>query len=120
MAAILIVEDRVVDRKLLAAILRSGGHSVIETANGAEALERLHRINPALIISDILMPSVDGYELVRRIREEPELSTIPVIFYTATYHEREARALARQWGINSIITKPSTPDCILTAVARAL
>ena len=120
MAVILIVEDRVLDRNLLSAVLRSGGHSVIETANGVEALERLRRVNPALIISDILMPSIDGYELVRRIREQAALSTVPVIFYTTTYHEREAAALARQWGVNSIITKPSTPDCILAAVAQAL
>jgi PAS domain S-box-containing protein len=120
MAAILIVEDRIHDRKQLSAVLRSGGHTVIETANGAEALERLHRTNPALIISDILMPLVDGYELVRRVREEPELSTLPVIFYTAMYHEREAQALARAFGVSGVITKPSTPDRILTEVTHAL
>ena len=120
MAAILIVEDRIADRKELSAVLRSGGHTVIETANGAEALERLRRTNASLIISDILMPFVDGYELVRRVREEPELATLPVIFYTAMYHEREAKALARECGVSGIITKPSTPERILTEVTQAL
>src|SRR5947199_5061308 len=120
MAAILIVEDRIADRKELSAVLRSGGHTVIETANGAEALEGVRRTNASLIIRDILMPFVDGYELVRRVREEPELATLPVIFYTAMYHEREAKALARECGVSGIITKPSTPERILTEVTQAL
>ncbi|PYR28633.1 MAG: hypothetical protein DMF98_02325 [Acidobacteria bacterium] len=120
MASILVVEDRLTDRKLLSAVLRAGDHTVIEATNGAEALERLRHKRPALIIADILMPLVDGYELVRRMHEDPELSAIPVIFYTAMYHEREARALAQQYGVRSIVTKPGTPDSILTAVGRAL
>jgi PAS domain S-box-containing protein len=120
MASILVVEDRLTDRKLLSAVLRAGDHTVTEATNGAEALERLRHKRPALIIADILMPLVDGYELVRRMHEDPELSSIPVIFYTAMYHEREARALAQQYGVSSIVTKPGTPDSILTAVGRAL
>src|SRR5438477_12489282 len=120
MAAILVVEDRVLDRRFLSDVLRSGGHTVIQATNGAEALERLRHVRPALIISDILMPLIDGHELVRRVREKAEFSGLPVIFYTAVYHEREAQALAQQCGVSSIVTKPSTPDSILAAVAHAL
>jgi CheY-like chemotaxis protein len=80
MAAILIVEDRPIDRRFLAAVLRSGGHTVVEASDGVDALALIARASPDLIISDILMPTIDGYELVRRIREFPEHASIPVIF----------------------------------------
>ena len=120
MAVILIVEDRAVDRKLLSAVLRSAGHEVLAASDGGDALRLLEDSRPDLVVSDILMPTIDGYELVRRMRERPGLASIPVVFYTATYHEREAQALARQCGVSSILTKPSTPQAILDAVSGAL
>ena len=120
MATILIVEDRPVDRKLLATVLKSANHKVLEAADGGEAFDLVSSRRPDLVVSDILMPSVDGYELVQRIRETPALAHIPVVFYTATYHEREARALAAQCGVAAIMTKPSTPTTILQTVDRAL
>src|SRR5260221_8956523 len=120
MATVLIIEDRAIDRKLLATILRTEGHEVIETSDGAEALRALNDRKPDLVISDILMPSVDGYEFVRRLRENAAFTTLPVIFYTATYHEREARALAEQCGVVDILLKPSAPATILTAVTSAM
>jgi signal transduction histidine kinase len=116
MATILIVEDRPVDRKLLAMILRAGGHDVIEATDGEEALRTLAGAGAQLVISDILMPTVDGYEFVRRMREDPALASIPVVFYTATYHEREARALANRCGVVDILMKPSAPKRILATV----
>ena len=94
MAIILIVEDRPIDRQLLATILRTRGHELVEASDGKEALDALKQISPDLVVSDILMPRLDGYEFVRRMREIPGLAATPVIFYTATYHERAARALA--------------------------
>jgi CheY-like chemotaxis protein len=86
MAAILIVEDRPIDRKFLATLLKTAGHAVIEASDGIEALRLAEANPPDLVISDILMPTVDGYELVRRMREKTPLAHTPVIFYTATYH----------------------------------
>jgi signal transduction histidine kinase len=120
MATILIVEDRVIDRKLLATILRSGGHDVLEASDGSDALQSLTRRTPNLVISDILMPSVDGYEFVLRMREIPRVATTPVIFYTATYHEREARTLAHQCGVFNVMVKPSPRQIILATVDAAL
>jgi PAS domain S-box-containing protein len=119
MATVLVVEDRPIDRRLLVAILRSGGHATLEASDGADALRALASHAVDLIISDVLMPSIDGYELVRRIRDQPALARIPVIFYTATYHAREAQRLAAQCGVAAVLTKPSTPDVILAAVNRA-
>ena len=61
------------------------------------------------MISDILMPTVDGCEFVRRLRRLPGSTHTPVIFYTATYHQREARSLAEECGVADILTKPSEP-----------
>jgi signal transduction histidine kinase len=120
MATILIIEDRPIDRKLLTAILRTGGHDIFEASDGEEALDTLAEIHPDVVISDILMPTIDGYDFVRRMREIPAGVATPVIFYMATYHEREARALARQCGVFDILTKPSAPEVILATVDAAL
>src|SRR5262245_40006694 len=120
MATILIVEDRAIDRKLLATVLKSGNYSVIEASDGSQAFDLVSTRRPDLVISDILMPSVDGYELVQRIRETPALSHIPVLFYTATYHEREGRARAAQGAGSAIMTQPAPPTTLLETIARAL
>ena len=99
MASILIVEDRPADRKFLTKLLESDGHEVIGATDGDEALSLVSKARPDLVISDILMPTVDGFELVRRLRENPALTETRVIFYTATYHEREVQSLARQCGV---------------------
>jgi CheY-like chemotaxis protein len=96
MATILIIEDRPLDRQLLTAVLRTRGHQIMEATDGQEALDTLPQIVPDVVISDILMPTADGCEFVRRMREIPALATTPVIFRAATYHEQEARALAHQ------------------------
>jgi PAS domain S-box-containing protein len=120
MAAILIVEDRAVDRKFLSMLLRSAGHSITEASDGVEGLRLARLAPPDLVISDILMPTVDGYEFVRRMRDVPALARTPVIFYTAAYHERDARALAQQCGVAGILTKPSEPQTILDKVDAVL
>ena len=120
MAIILIVEDRPIDRKLLATILRTRGHEIVEASDGKEALDTLEQIGPDLVVSDILMPRLDGYEFVRRMREIPGLAATPVIFCTATYHARAARALAYRCGAADVLTTPSPPNLILATVDAAL
>jgi PAS domain S-box-containing protein len=120
MAAILIVEDRPLSRKFLATLLTSAGHAVQEAGDGVEALELAGAARPDLVISDILMPKVDGYELVRRLHATEALASIPVIFYTAAYHEREARTLATQCGVVDVLTKPTDAKTILAKVDAAL
>ena len=110
MATILAVDDDSTTRELLATVLGYAGHSVREAADGAEGLEMAHHKCPDLIIADLLMPTMDGFEFVRRLRENPVFVRTPVIFYTATYLESEARALASQCGVSHIITKPARAD----------
>ncbi len=94
MARILIVDDCAVNREVLETVLRYGGHDVLEAVNGAAALEVARRHRPSLIITDIVMPGMDGFELTERIHQDADLRDTPIIFYTATYRTREARALA--------------------------
>src|SRR5437762_2158693 len=120
MATILIAEDRDLDRKYLATLLGSYGHRVIQTSDGAQALAEAVRQKPDLVISDVLMPTIDGYEFVRRLRGLPDVAQTPVIFYTASYHAREASKLARQCGVTDILTKPSEPDVMMAKIDAVL
>src|SRR5260221_14750194 len=105
MATILIVDDRPTNREFLLTLLGYGGHRLLEAADGAEALAVAKAERPDLVIADILMPTMDGYEFVRRLRTDPAISATPVIFCTAHYHEQEARNLARACGVSHILTK---------------
>jgi PAS domain S-box-containing protein len=120
MATILVVDDRAPDRQYLSTLLGYAGHAVIEASDGLSALEILNRRTPDLIITDVLMPGLDGYEFVRRLRGIDALATTPVIFYTATYHEREARTLAEQCGVAEVVTKPCEPQVMLARVDEVL
>ena len=119
-ATILIVDDHVLNREFLMTLLGYGGHRLIEAANGVEGLKMVEREHPDLVISDILMPNMDGYEFVTRLHAEPATAELPVIFYTATYREREANQLALSCGVRWVLPKPSDPDVILRTVHEAL
>jgi diguanylate cyclase (GGDEF)-like protein/PAS domain S-box-containing protein len=119
-ATILIVDDHVLNREFLITLLGYGGHRLVEAGNGVEALEALQKERPDLVISDILMPNMDGYEFVTRLRAMPGMAELPVIFYTATYREREANQMARSCDVRWVLPKPSDPDVILDTVNEAL
>jgi CheY-like chemotaxis protein len=119
-SAVLLVDDRPADRDLMATLLRHAGHSVIEASSGEEALDLARERPPELIITDILMPGMNGYEFVRLLREDPELGATPVIFYTANYLEEEVRELAESCGVARFISKPCPPERVLATVAEAL
>lgn len=120
MSCILAIDDRPINRQFLVSLLGYGGHTVLEAADGEEALGIVRRSHPDLVITDIKMPNMDGYEFVDRLRQESEIAATPVIFYTASYHEREARGVAESYSVADIITKPSEPEVILKKVNAAL
>ncbi|MDT7816929.1 MAG: hypothetical protein QOJ42_6845, partial [Acidobacteriaceae bacterium] len=90
---ILIADDRPANRDYLAALLGFRGYRLLQAADGAEALAIAKAERPDLIIADILMPTMDGFELVQRLRADPVIAPTPLIFWSAHYHEREAQAL---------------------------
>jgi diguanylate cyclase (GGDEF)-like protein/PAS domain S-box-containing protein len=120
MATILIVDDRPLNREFLTTLLGYGGHRLLEAANGKEALAIVRAEHPDLIVTDIRMPGMDGYELVNRLREDAALAQTRVIFYTATYRAPEARALAESCGVAAVLAKPSSPEEILGTVHGVL
>ncbi len=120
MATILIVDDHVLNRQFLMVLLGYSGHNLIEATDGVEGLDMVRTRRPDLVIADILMPNMDGYEFVTRLRAIPSIATTPVIFYTAAYHEREAGLMAMACGVPWVLPKPSDPDLILKTVHEAL
>lgn len=120
MATVLIVDDHAANRELIAMLVAHKGHRPLEAADGAEGLAIAREVRPDLVISDILMPTMDGYEFVRRLRADPLIAGTEVVFYTAFYHDREARALAAECGVRHVLTKPCEPDAILEVIEKAL
>ena len=113
---ILVVEDVPNVLELLEVTLRFKGYEVVSAHNGIEALEMVEKTMPALIITDILMPRMDGYAFVHRLRTTmPQLSRIPVIFLSATYVTPEDKSFAMSLGATRFIEKPiDTEDFLLT------
>jgi PAS domain S-box-containing protein len=120
MATILVVDDFSANRQLLVTRLRFQGHRLLEAADGREGLAVVRAEHPDLVITDVLMPVMDGYELVRQLRLDPVTRAIPVVFYTAHYGEREARALALSSGVSYVLTRPAESAEVLRIVDRAL
>jgi CheY-like chemotaxis protein len=112
---ILIVEDVPNVLELLEVTLRFKGYAVITARNGEEALEVVSQQKPVLIITDILMPKMDGYAFVQKLRLNPETRAIPVVFLSATYVTPEDRDFALSLGAARFLEKPiDTEDFLLT------
>jgi len=119
-ATILVVDANPADRRWYITLLGNYGHRLLEASDGVEALAMAQAELPELIITDILMPRMDGFSLVRRLRAEPLLSGIPVIFQTANYDVSEIHKLARASGVQNILRKAAEPQEILRAVNESL
>jgi diguanylate cyclase (GGDEF)-like protein/PAS domain S-box-containing protein len=120
MAKILIIDDRAVNREFLVTLLGYKGYQLLEASDGAEGLAIVGAEHPDLVICDVLMPTMDGYEFVRQLRADPAIAHITVIFYTAHYREREAQKLAEACGVLYVLTKPCEPELVIRVVEEAL
>jgi signal transduction histidine kinase len=117
---ILTVDDNPDDRVLLERALMSQGHFVLSAPNGARAWERALDSPPDLIISDIMMPEMDGFELCRRVKTDDRLRHVPFIFYTATYVEEKDEQLALSLGASRFLIKPLELPDFLDAVKAVI
>jgi DNA-binding response OmpR family regulator len=117
---LLIVEDDPDILKLLDATLTFKGYRVITAQNGKEGLEAIKVKRPAIVIADIMMPKLDGFGLVHRMRINPETRDIPVVFITATYVAREDREFALNLGATRFIQKPVDLEKFLATIAELL
>jgi PAS domain S-box-containing protein len=120
MATILIVDDYALNREFLHTLLSYQHHQILEAVDGREALQQLEQHLVDLVITDILMPNLDGYELAQAIRVHPVLHSLPIIFYTATYRLEEANMLGRACQVQAVLTKPAEPADILRHVNQIL
>ena len=120
MATILIIEDHALSRQMLNTWLGYTGHTILKAGSGEEALAIARQKVPDLIISDILMPGMDGFELVRCLRRENRLRRIPVIFYTATYRQPQVIHLPELNETCQAIPKSSEPSALLAAINEVL
>jgi len=116
----LIVEDTEDSRIVLEMTLAAEGYEVLSATNGLEALVLAKNSSPDLVISDILMPEMDGFEFCRQFKAIPELKNIPFVFYTATYTEHHDEELAMALGADRFVVKPLTPKALIAVIQEVM
>jgi PAS domain S-box-containing protein len=120
MAKILIVDDDLATRQLYVSLLTPFGHEVNQAHDGKEGLDAARKLIPGLVISDILMPTMNGYEFVSRLRQFSGFERVPVIFQSASFLDHETQTLGRSCGVRDFIGKPCEAEKILATVNRVL
>jgi PAS domain S-box-containing protein len=120
MTKLLIVDDRQQNLYMLQVLLSTNGFEVELASNGAEALERAHRAPPDIVISDVLMPVMDGFTLCRAWKEDERLKDIPFVFYTATYTDPKDEDFALSLGAERFIVKPVEPGKFLALLRETI
>ncbi len=120
MATVLIADNRAADRQLLRAELEDMGHAVIEASDAREALARARESRLDLILSDILMPGADGFELCRWFQQDTKLRHLPFAFVTAGYGTPEYHQFAVDVGAVRVLAKPLEPRELRVAVEELL
>jgi CheY-like chemotaxis protein len=116
---VLIVDDDADNRELFAYVLRSAGLRVEVAANGREALEKSLTVLPHVIVTDLSLPELDGFQLCAELRRQLPTHQIPVIAVTGSAHH-DLHGSARGAGITAVLVKPCSPDVLLSAVVRVL
>jgi two-component system cell cycle response regulator DivK len=117
MSRILVAEDNVVNRELLRELLEMRGHSVVEARDGLEALRMIEQSQPDLLLLDIGMPALDGYGVVRKIRENPGSAALRVLAVTA-YAMQGDREKILTAGFDGYLSKPINPQFLMQEIER--
>ncbi|QZZ23007.1 response regulator [Leptothermofonsia sichuanensis E412] len=119
MTTVLIVDDSHTVREMLSDQLKRSGFTVVEAADGEEAIEKIKVSSPDLVVTDIVMPRKNGYELCRWIKNDPATRHIPVVMCTSKSEEFDVYWGMKQ-GADAYITKPYHPPDMLEAVKKLL
>jgi len=120
MAKVVVVDDSPTAVSLLETLLRHMGHSPISTTDSRKALDLIKQNDPGLVITDIFMPMIDGYELVEQVRSDPATAATPVIMWTASYVASKVRPIAKALGVDVVLTKPCEPQTLMSAIDSVL
>lgn len=119
MSIILIVDDSSTVREMVSDILKKSGLHVIEAADGVEAKERIQSHHPDLVVTDIVMPRMNGYELCRWLKNDPKAQHIPVVMCTSKSQEFD-RYWGMKQGADAYITKPFRPAELVQTIKQLL
>jgi len=116
---VLVVEDYQDAREMYAAYLQFSGYRVAEAANGLEALDKTRELMPDIILMDLALPKMDGWEATRRLKADEQTRHIPIVALTGHALAGHAEG-ARQAGCDAFVTKPCLPDALVTEIERML
>jgi CheY-like chemotaxis protein len=117
---VLVVEDDLSTRKMYAEMLGDEGFDVAEAHNGLQAVEKAGELLPSIIVTDLALPGIDGFELCRRLHQNPRTRHIPIIGITGRYVSPADRARAQREGCHVVLVKPLAVDAFIAAVNRLL
>jgi two-component system, cell cycle response regulator DivK len=118
-ALVLVVEDYQDAREMYAAYLKFSGYRVAEATNGVEAIEKTLELLPDIILMDLALPKMDGWEATKRLKSDDRTKHIPIVALTGHALAGHAEG-ARQAGCDSFVTKPCLPDALVAEIQRML
>ena len=116
---ILIIDDDVDTLKLVGLMLERQGYDIVVASNGEQGLSKSASERPDLILLDVMMPDLDGYEVARRLRADPQLTHIPIIMFTATKTDDESRVKGLEFGADVFLDK-TIDETVLAAQVKAM
>ena len=116
---VLVVEDYQDAREMYAAYLQFSGFDVAEASNGIEAVEKTHELLPDIVLMDLALPRMDGWEATRRLKNDPYTRHIPIVALTGHALAGHAEG-AREAGCDAFVTKPCLPDALVAEIRRLL
>ncbi|MBD2105265.1 response regulator transcription factor [Leptolyngbya sp. FACHB-261] len=119
MSKVLVVEDSVTQREMITDLLKDSGLSVSVATDGVEALERIQGHRPDLVVLDIVMPRMNGYEVCRRIKADPKTQSVPVVMCSSKGEEFD-RYWGMKQGADAYIAKPFEPQELVGTVKQLL
>ncbi len=119
MATILIIDDTPSEAALMSSVVQKLGHNVQSVNDGETGISTARTLKPALILLDVVMPNMDGFNTCRKIKKDPDLAGTPVIMVTSKNQDSD-RFWAERQGANGYVTKPFTPDSLANAIKAVL
>ncbi len=119
MKKILIADDRAEVVELVRVTLEGEDYQIVDASNGKEALKKVRLEKPDLVLLDVVMPKMDGFEVCRKLKKDPETQEIPIIMLTAKAQKVD-KEKGREVGASDYITKPFSPSALLTKIEEIL